>query len=158
MYNKLANDLVEIFNHNGYLSVILDYTLKNNKEIDSKLYTKILYGVCEKRDLLDYYLKDYIKGIRVKPYIKNILRIGAYSITYLNLANHYIVNELVNCVKKEDLRSSKFVNAVLRNYERNPLPSLDNLNDLERISLLLSLNIDITRLLYQQYGNKLLDY
>lgn len=158
MYNKLALDLIEIFNHQGYLSIILDQSLKLIDEKDHKLYTKILYGVVEKRDLIDYYLAPLIKGIRVKSYIKNILRIGAYSITYLSLADHYIVNELVENVKKNDFRSSKFVNAVLRNYQRNPLPKLDNLNEIDKISIMLSLDKEITKLLYHQYGTKLLDF
>lgn len=160
MYKNIALDLVKIFNENAYLSIVLDNSIKMLKlDINSKkVYTKIIYGVCEKRLLIDYNLSPLIKGKRVKPFIKNMLRIGVYVIDYMNMKDHFIVNELVKIVKKEDYNSAMFINGVLRNYQRTPKPVLDKLNDVEKISLELSLPIDLAKLLYHQYKDKLKDF
>jgi 16S rRNA (cytosine967-C5)-methyltransferase len=160
MYKNIALDLVKIFNENAYLSIVLDNSIKMLKlDINSKkVYTKIIYGVCEKRLLIDYNLSPLIKGKRVKPFIKNMLRIGVYVIDYMNMKDHFIVNELVKIVKKEDYNSAMFINGVLRNYQRTPKPVLDKLNDVEKISLELSLPLDLAKLLYHQYKDKLKDF
>lgn len=157
MYNNLANDLIKIFNEHSYLSIVLDNSLKtqNLNEHDKKVYTKVLYGVVERKLLIDYYLQPFIKGVRVKPFIKNILRIGCYVIDYMNIKDYFIVNELVQIVKKKDYKSSMFVNAVLRNYQRTPKVDLSKLSPVEQISLKISLPQDITNLLYKQYKESL---
>ena len=101
--------------------------------------------------MIDYNLSPLIKGKRVKPFIKNILRIGVYVIDYLNMKDHFIVNELVKIVKKDDYKSAMFVNGVLRNYQRNEKPKIDHLSEVEKLSLELSLPIELTSLLYKQY-------
>ena len=160
MYKRLAIDLVKIFNERAYLSIVLDNSIKELKlEIsDKKVYTKILYGVCEKRMLIDYNMSLLIKGKRVKPFIKNILRIGVYVIDYMNMKDHYIVNELVKIVKKDDYKSAMFVNGVLRSYQRSEKPSVNNLSKVERVSLEVSLPLELTNLLYKQYKDNLVSF
>ena len=160
MYKRLAQDAVKIFNENAYLSICLDNAIKDlNLNInDKKVYTKILYGICENKMLIDYNLTPLIKGKRVKPFIKNILRIGVYVIDYMNMKDHFIVNELVKIVKKDDYKSAMFVNGVLRSYIRSEKPSMDKLSKQEQISLKLSLPLELTNLLYKQYKDNLLKF
>ena len=160
MYKRLSLDLVKIFNEGAYLSIVLDNAIKELKlDIsDKKVYTKILYGVCEKRMVIDYNMSLLIKGKRVKPFIKNILRIGVYVIDYMNMKDHFIVNELVKIVKKDDYKSAMFVNGVLRSYQRSEKPSISNLSELERVSLEVSLPLELTNLLYKQYKEKLVTF
>ena len=160
MYKRLAQDLVKIFNEQAYLSICLDNSIKelNLNNNDKKVYTKVIYGVCENRLLIDYNLSSLIKGKRVKPFIKNILRIGIYVIDYMNMKDHFIVNELVKIVKKDDYKSAMFVNGVLRNYQRCEKPSIDNLNNTWKISLKLSLPLDLTNLLYKQYKESMIEF
>ena len=160
MYKRLSLDLVKIFNEGAYLSIVLDNSIKELK-LDlsgKKVYTKILYGVCEKRMMIDYNLSPLTKGKRVKPFIKNVLRIGVYVIDYMNMKDHFIVNELVKIVKKDDYKSAMFVNGVLRSYQRSEKPSLGNLSEVERVSLEVSLPLELTNLLYKQYQEKLLTF
>ena len=91
MYKRLATDLVKIFNDNAYLSIVLDNAITELKLSfnDKKVYTKVLYGVVENKMMIDYNLSPLIKGKRVKPFIKNILRIGVYVIDYLNMKDHF---------------------------------------------------------------------
>ncbi len=160
MYQRLAQDLVKIFNEKAYLSVLLDNSIKDLKlDIQSKkIYTKVLYGVVEKKLLIDYNLKSLLVGKRVKPYLKNILRIGTYVIDEMKMADYFIVNELVKTVKKSDYKGAMFVNAILRRYQEAPKPSLDNMSDVEKISIMVSLPLDLTKLLYKQYNKKMLDF
>ena len=160
MYKRLATDLVKIFNDNAYLSIVLDNAITELKLSfnDKKVYTKVLYGVVENKMMIDYNLSPLIKGKRVKPFIKNILRIGVYVIDYLNMKDHFIVNELVNIVKKDDYKSAMFVNGVLRNYRRNEKPKIDHLSEVEKLSLELSLPIELTSLLYKQYKSDIIKF
>ena len=150
MFKNIALDLVKIFNENAYLSICLDNAIKTLKldNNSKKVYTKIIYGVCEKRLLIDYNLSPLIKGKRVKPYIKNMLRIGVYVIDYMNMKDHFIVNELVRIVKKDDYNSAMFINGVLRNYQRNPKPSLAKLSKEEKIEALDKANKKFDRFSY----------
>ena len=160
MYKRLATDLVKVFNENAYLAIVINNTFNelNLSVSDKKIYTKIIYGVVEKRLLLDYNLASLIKGKRVKPLIKNILRIGVYVIDYMNMKDHFIVNELVSTIKKSDYKSAMFINGVLRSYQRVDKPSLDKLSELERLSIELSIPMDLCSLLYKQYNNKMKDF
>ena len=157
MYKRLALDLVKIFNEKAYLSIVLDNAIKELKLSlnDKKVYTKVIYGVCENKMMIDFNLAPLIKGKRVKPFIKNVLRIGVYVIDYMNMKDHFIVNELVKIVKKDDYKSAMFVNGVLRNYQRSAKPSIDNLSVEEQLSLKLSLPLDLAKLFYKQYKDKL---
>lgn len=160
MYKRLATDLIKIFNDNAYLSIVLDNAITELKLSfnDKKVYTKVLYGVVENKMMIDYNLSPLIKGKRVKPFIKNILRIGVYVIDYLNMKDHFIVNELVKIVKKDDYKSAMFVNGVLRNYQRNEKPKIDHLSEVEKLSLELSLPIELTSLLYKQYKSDIINF
>ena len=103
-----------------------------------------------------YILRHLISGQRVKPFAKNALRVGAYMISFLNTPNHYVVNEIVKTIKKEDYRASTFVNAILRKYIDTDIYniSMNNINKLgedERLSILYSIDLDLVKLLKKQY-------
>lgn len=157
MYVKLINDLVNIFNNDAYLSIVVDNTIKtcNFQDHDNKLYTKIIYGVCEKKMLLDFYLNTFTKGKRIKPHLRNALRIGAYAIDFLNLANHYIVNELNTAMKKIDFHAVGMLNAVLRSYVEGHDKTEDIKNKNLRASTELSIPLPLYELLNKQYPKKL---
>jgi 16S rRNA (cytosine967-C5)-methyltransferase len=160
MYDLLIKDLIEIFNNNGFTAIVLNNTIVSKKIKDEQigLYTKLLYGVVEKKLLLDYYVQPFTKGKRIKPYFKCAIRIGIYAVEYLNIANHYIINELVEVVKHKDYNASKLVNGIFRSYLRDGKQSLDSLDEENKLSLILSLPYALTKYLYAQYGNKLLEY
>ncbi len=156
MYQVIVNSLVKIFNEDAYLNKVVSAELEKNKfsDLEKRLYTKITYGVVENKILLDYYLQPFIKGIRVKPFIKNVLRIGAYVINNMDMANHYIVSTLVDLVKKTDFRSTKFVNGVLRNFERTKRRPFTNLSKKEFLSIKYSMPLDIVNFLIKDYDIK----
>ncbi len=154
MYQAIVDSLVRIFNEDAYLNKIISNELEKSSfsEFEKRLFTKIIYGVVENKILIDYYLQPFVKGIRVKPIIKNVLRVGAYVISFMEMANYYIVSKLVDLVKKTDFKASKFTNAVLRNYERTPLRTLENLNKKEYLSVKYSIPLEIIEILIADYG------
>ena len=156
MFNKVINTLVSIFNEGAYTNIIVSNTINssNFNDTEKKLYTKLVYGVVENKLLIDYHLQPLIKGQRVKPFIKNALRVGVYGFDNLNLAKHYLVDSIVSAVKKKDYKASTFVNAILRKYQSTPVRQLDNLSKIDYLSIKYSLDKDLTTLLYNQYKEK----
>lgn len=156
MFNKVINTLVSIFNEGAYTNIIVSSTINssNFNDTEKKLYTKLVYGVVENKLLIDYHLQPLIKGQRVKPFIKNALRVGVYGFDNLNLAKHYLVDSIVSAVKKKDYKASTFVNAILRKYQNTPLRELNNLSKIDYLSIKYSLDKDLTNLLYNQYKEK----
>ena len=156
MFNKVINTLVSIFNEGAYTNIIVSSTINssNFNDTEKKLYTKLVYGVVENKLLIDYHLQPLIKGQRVKPFIKNALRVGIYGFDNLNLAKHYLVDSIVSAVKKKDYKASTFVNAILRKYQNTPVRQLNNLSKIDYLSIKYSLDKDLTNLLYNQYKEK----
>lgn len=153
IYKIMIDSLIRIFNEDAYLNKIISNIVEDEKYSihERKLYAKLVYGVVENKILLDYYLQPYTKGNRIKPFVRNALRVGAYAITYLDLANHYVVDKLVETVKKKDFNASKMVNGVLRNYareERRVLPT-QPLNHM--LSIKYSIPLDLIDYLLEIY-------
>ena len=160
IFKDIINSLIKVLNENAYLNITINNTLKSRDSVytehDKKLYVRVTSGVVENKILLDYMLRHLISGQRVKPFAKNALRVGAYMISFLNTPNHYVVNEIVKAVKKEDYRASTFINAILRKYIDNDIynTSMEKINKLsedERLSILYSIDLDLVKLLKKQY-------
>ncbi len=156
MWDKLVEDVTEVINNDGYVNLVLNKRINQIDEENKKLYTKVLYGVVENKKWLDYLLRPYITGKRVKANLKNTLRIGVYVISFLNVANHYIVNELVNITKKKDYNASKFINSVLRNYVKDNRfkeanDSLNKLDINEAESIIYNIDKDVLMLIKKDY-------
>lgn len=158
MWDKLINDVTEVINNDGFVNLVLNKRINELNEENKKLYTKVLYGVVENKKWLDYLLSYYLHGKRVKPHLKNALRIGAFVISYLNVANHYIVNELVKEIKKKDYNGSKFINSILRNYIKDNRQDkaekeimLLDINEREAIKY--NIDINVLKLIKEEYSN-----
>lgn len=160
IFKDIINSLIKVFNDGAYLNITINGILKQREdkytEHDKKVFVRVTSGVVENKILLDYILRNLISGQRVKPFIKNALRVGAYMISFMNTPNHYVVNEIVKVVKKEDYRASTFINAILRKYIDLDIynKSLNNIKELkedERLSILYSMDISLVKLLKSQY-------
>lgn len=158
MFKDIINSLIKIFNEDAYLNLTINSVInsRNFSDHDKKIYVKVTCGVVENKILIDKILSSLISGKRVKPFIKNALRIGVYMISFMNIPNHYVVNEIVKVVKKEDFKASSFVNAILRKYisediYNKEIEKINKLPLLERLSILYSIDIEIVKLLGSQY-------
>jgi len=88
---------------------------------DRAFYTHLCEGVTERRITLDYML-DSLSGTpmrKCKPLIRNLLRMGAYQILYMQVPDAAACNEAASLAKKRGFRNlAGFVNGVLRNLSR----------------------------------------
>lgn len=155
MYQLAQEAIIKIINDGGYVNIVISDFIKNSELTDHerRLFTRIVYGTVEKYLLLDYYLKPYTSGKKIKTPIRNILRMGVYMIFFMNIANHFVVNELVKMVKRQDFRASGLVNAVLRSIIRDGLREIEKKDLVSYLSIKYSYPIELVKELYNQYPN-----
>ena len=147
--------LNQYFEDESFLNIALNEELKKSelKREDKDLCTTIVYGTIQNLLAIQYQLQPYIKGKRVKKKIKTLLYLSLYQLMYLDKIPEYaVINEAVNIAKKQGYQTSKFVNAVLRNFVRNERKSLEGLDELERISIETSHPLWMVKMFNKQYG------
>ena len=115
--------------------------------------TEIFYGVIRNKKFLDYIIDIYTKDIR-KEWIRNLLRISIYQITFMDSDNKGVVWEATELAKKYSIGISKFINGTLRNYLRNKDLELKELYDKKNYEVLYSIPKWFCDVLEKQYGNK----
>ena len=114
--------------------------------------TEIFYGVIRNKKFLDYIIERYTKDIR-KEWIRNLLRISIYQITFMNSDDKGVVWEATELAKKYSVAISKFINGTLRNYLRNKDSELKRLDDEKNYEVLYSIPRWFYDTLEKQYGN-----
>ena len=114
--------------------------------------TEIFYGVIRNKKFLDYIIERYTKDIR-KEWIRNLLRISIYQITFMNSDDKGVVWEATELAKKYSIAISKFINGTLRNYLRNKDSELKRLDDEKNYEILYSIPKWFYDTLEKQYGN-----
>lgn len=125
--------LLHVDENEGYSNLVLDKTLVQFalEPRDAALASAIFYGVLERRLTLDYLIGRFSKTpvSKMTPQVREILRIGAYQILYLEKIPHSAaVNVSVELAKQNKaVKAAGFINAVLRNLLRSlenlPMPS-----------------------------------
>lgn len=153
MYQLARDAITRIINEEAYTNLVVSEVIEKHSltEHERRLFTKIVYGTVEKYLLLDYYLKPYTQGKRLKPYLKNTLRMGVYMLFFMDIANHFVVNELVKMVKKKDYKGSQLVNAIFRSILKQELPSIKASSCLEELSIKYSYPQSLVEEIYKQY-------
>ena len=148
--------VTRIINEGAYCNIAVNEVLQkaNFSNHEKRLFTHIVLGTVENKIRIDYYLAPLIKGKRIKPYLKNTLRMGFYMLDEMRLAPHYVVNTLVQMIKKQDFKGSQFVNGVLRSYQQLPKPDLTKLPRKEYWHLKFSMPLDLLNLLIDQYPDR----
>ena len=114
--------------------------------------TEIFYGVIRNKKFLDYIIERYTKDIR-KEWIRNLLRISIYQITFMDSDDKGVVWEATELAKKYSIAISKFINGTLRNYLRNKDSELKRLDDEKNYEVLYSIPRWFYDTLEKQYGN-----
>ena len=104
-------------------------------EEDASFCTKLVYGTVQNLIYLDYQLKPYLRKGKQEPLIMNLLRIALYQMLFLNVPDYAAINEAVRRAKKKSPALGGFVNAVLREIQRNGKRSLAGLSPVERLSV-----------------------
>ena len=132
--NVCVQILYRIDKEGAYSNIILDeYIQKNRDKLNNKdinLISEIVYGTITWKLTIDYIIQKYskIKLNKISPWIINILRIGVYQIIFLDkIPKSAAVNECVNLTKKYGVKSTGFVNAILRKVSKEDYEKLEEL-------------------------------
>ena len=152
---QVAINLISQVDKGAYSNIALNETFKtlniNSKE--KAFMTEIFYGVIRNKKFLDYIIEKNTKEIK-KEWIRNLLRISIYQITFMDSDNKGVVWEGTELAKKKyGVAISKFINGTLRNYLRNKDSELKRLGDEKNYELLYSIPKWFCDILEKQYGN-----
>lgn len=126
-------DILTEINENGkYSNIILTDALKKYQYLDHAdraFISRCVMGTVERKITLDYVINSLskIRVEKMKPLIRNVLRMSIYQIMYMdNIKEYAICNEAVKLVSKRGFVNLKgFVNGILRNVIRNRETLLD---------------------------------
>ena len=153
---QVAINLISQVDKGAYSNIVLNETFKtlniNSKE--KAFITEIFYGVIRNKKFLDYIIGKNTKEIK-KEWIRNLLRISIYQITFMDSDNKGVVWEATELAKKKyGVPISKFINGTLRNYLRNKDSELKNLADEKNYEVLYSIPKWFYNILEKQYRNE----
>jgi 16S rRNA (cytosine967-C5)-methyltransferase len=126
--------LKEVEGEGAYVNLVLNRVISGLSLSDPErsLLTELCYGVYQRLNTLDWVLSLYLKQPlqKLTPWIRNILRMGAYQILYLDrIPEAAVVDESVKLAHRYGHKGvAGLVNAVLRKVSRPgeglPWPSL----------------------------------
>lgn len=117
--------LTEVFENGGYSNTALHNTLMKYQYLekqDRAFITRLSEGVIERCIEMDYVINCFskVKVNKMKPVIRNLLRMGTYQILYMKqIPDSAACNEAVKLAGKKGFVNLKgFVNGVLRTISR----------------------------------------
>ncbi len=123
---KIAfNTIYRVLHNEAYSALAINSAIKDNNlnSLDSSFLSHLVYGVIERKILLDHIISQYskIKPKKIENKTLIILELGIYQILFMDkVPNNAAVDQSVRLSKKVGAhRSSAFINAVLRNFIRN---------------------------------------
>lgn len=155
----LALDILESVEKNQSYSNLLLNNIINKHQLssaDSGLLTEISYGTIQRKMTLDYFLKPYIKNPKkTQSWVINLLRMSVYQMVYLDkVPDHAILFEAVEIAKKRGHKGiTSMVNGVLRNIQRNGVPSFEEIKDnSERLAIETSHPLWLVKRWIEQFG------
>ena len=160
--NLVLSSLLRVEQDGGYSNLVWNSALQkeNLTQSETAFATSLFYGVLERQITLDYIINTYskIKTKKMKPLIRNALRMGAYQLTFMDASSaHAAVNETVNLVKKSPFKNlSGFVNGILRSVQRggNALQGLENLDAPTALSVTYSVPLSLVNHYIACYGEE----
>lgn len=142
----------------AFSDMLLDSVIRASElsSRDAALCTRLCYGVLQNQLLCDFYIDHYAgKGKKLEPKLRDILRLGAYQILFLDkIPSHASVNEAVELSKKSGLsRASGLVNAILRRISEHKenLPALPTGDKAEYLSIKYSTPRPLVKLLLEEF-------
>lgn len=127
--------LTQVHRAKGYSNIVLDQQIRAQEmePADQALFSRIFYGVIERRLTLDYVLSECssVPLHKIHPTVLEILRTGLYQLLFLDkIPPSAAVNEAVNLTKSMgQSKASGFVNGVLRGAIRRQGEILGKLPD-----------------------------
>ena len=151
----VAMKLISFVDKGSYSNIVLNDAFKEfyltTKE--KAFITEIFYGVLRNKNFLDYTIEKNTKVIK-KEWIRNLLRISIYQLTFMSSDAKGVVWEATEIAKKHGIAISKFINGTLRNYLRNKDLEIKKLHDEKNYEILYSIPQYFCDILEKQYGSE----
>lgn len=144
----------------AYSNLLLRELIEKSRlsDKDSRLLTELVYGTLSRQRLLAFYIQpSIVKAKKVDDWVKLLLELSLYQLLYLDkVPSHAVLNEAVEIAKARGNEGiGKFVNGVLRNIQRQGVPSLETIKDpIERLSREISLPKFLTKKLVAEIGEE----
>ena len=116
---------------------------------------EIVYGVLRNQLLLDYNINRYLKKPKLGLPERIWLRMGFYQLSFMSGVSEYAaVNETVELARNFKRGSEKFINAVLRSFQRDNCELIypSEQDKSEYLSIKYSCNEQIVEILSDAYG------
>ena len=137
-----------------YSNIALNEYFKNTftPKKERGFITEIFYGVIRNKIFLDYEIERRTKNIK-KEWIRNILRISIYQITFMNSDEKGVIWEATELTKKKfSVPVGRFVNGVLRSYQREYKDDIAKLKENGKYNILLSYPKWFCKKIKEEYG------
>ena len=153
--------LLEAVEEKSPSHTVLARNLGRNDKMDKReraFATALFEGTLERLLTLDFMISccSKVPIKKMKPVIRQILRMGFYQLSYMHVPPSAVCNEAVKLAKKRGLSGlSGFVNGVLRAAVRNPIDiekETGGLSLKERLSVLYSMPEWLVERFIQWYG------
>ena len=151
----VAMKLIAFVDKGSYSNIVLNDAFRefHLTAKEKAFITEIFYGVLRNKNFLDYMIEKNTKVIK-KEWIRNLLRISIYQLTFMSSDAKGVVWEATEITKKHGIAISKFINGTLRNYLRNKDLEIKKLHDEKNYEILYSIPKYFCDILEQQYGSE----
>ena len=151
----VAMKLISFVDKGSYSNIVLNDAFKEFylTAKEKAFITEIFYGALRNKNFLDYMIEKNTKVIK-KEWIRNLLRISIYQLTFMSSDAKGVVWEATEIAKKHGIAISKFINGTLRNYLRNKDLEIKKLHDEKNYEILYSIPQYFCDILEKQYGSE----
>lgn len=153
--------LMRVNEEGAFLKDELSMQLMRYQYLEKKeraFLTRLTEGCIERQIELDYVISQFsrTKLSKMKPFIRNLLRMGTYQILYMKqVPDSAACNEAVKLAKKHKfVNLAGFVNGVLRNISRNKTSRTYPEKKEEALSVKYSIPLWLVKLWISQYGGE----
>lgn len=145
--------LEKIEQEDAYSNLLLREVINSHElsKEEANLLTELVYGVLQRKMLLDYQLKPFLKKQKkLTPWVRQLLRLSLYQMEFLDrIPDHAIINEAANIARVKGHRGIVgLVNGVLRNIQRK---GVRQPTDLEPINKRLSIQYSLPQWLIDEF-------
>lgn len=154
---EAAAALQKVIHEGAYSNLTIHGILTKQSEYTAQeagFMTELVYGTLQRKLTIEYYFAPLLAGKKLKPWMESLLLVSGYQLIYLpNIPEHAVLDEATKIAQqKGDRQAGKFANAILRNFLRQPRPSLDDIADpYLRLSIETSHPLWIVKLVAKQY-------
>jgi len=156
---ELAYEILDsVYKKGTYVNIGLSQAIRNHQLSDSDraFLTRLVYGVIQNNNLLDYEIKQAIEDKKIKPDMRTLLKMSLYQLRFMDrIPDYAVINEAVEiCKAKMGRSASSFCNAVLRRLQKERFyPQESSFPDeLTYLSTLYSHPLWMVKMMAKQYG------